>query len=685
MSAARRDLLALTLDDLAAISNRGIVKRALKELDAGELTWQMSEQEAGLSFVWSDGTRCEFPAGTTLHEARCSSTLTGISRHVVRSVLAYQRAHATSAVAVDATTAAPSSPPDAWDPGGISDASLVACFGKLAVGKARRRFDQGVVVELTRGAKPTARFLDEPVTVRFMVPGDIRYVSSDAEPSETATWACSAVWAFRELPQDKLADLLSLTTHASPAPVSAGELEPQIDELLLDGFAHLPATWEARTRRVEQRLRGDGLIWPADVVLELLQADHRYRARDARFDPVESVLGLGELLCRLRAITSPARGSERTRGSPPPRLLVCGSPKDVPVQISGGRLLGVGLGVQVARGAVTLNAYLQDVDTGSVMAVARRFEDPEPASKAELPSFARLAQTSISRGCGLGTLSSSQLLIQSGKRSPSGLLSLPRQAGATSLHPQSFQWEQLKPPFLAESFAQLRARLQALPPSYLLPRRPAENLHVVPIARVDEAHFDAARQRLTARLRDANGDSARLVHPYYARGHDGFAALTRALEHHAEQIRFACGHVRWVAGELELRPVSLVVHNGTRNVGVQPFIGGDQLLDSSPAFDASRAAASSAVVDDLEQFPLALREALGELLLVGLRQFPDAACSRLVEAAASLGFVRLLEPVRALASELGVRAGTLRWDPTVALRLARELFVLARVATEQVD
>jgi hypothetical protein len=56
----------------------------------------------------------------------------------------------------------------------------------------------------------------------------------------------------------------------------------------------------------------------------------------------------------------------------------------------------------------------------------------------------------------------------------------------------------------------------------------------------------------------------------------------------------------------------------------------------------------------------------------------------LVEAAARLGFVRLLEPVRALASELAVRAETLRWDPTAALRLTRDLLVLTRVATEQV-
>ena len=89
----RADLLALTADDLATLSNRGTVKRAQKELDAAEVTCEIHDEPQGdLLFSWSDGITCRFPAGKSAHDAVCSSGTLGISRHIIRSVLAYQRA-----------------------------------------------------------------------------------------------------------------------------------------------------------------------------------------------------------------------------------------------------------------------------------------------------------------------------------------------------------------------------------------------------------------------------------------------------------------------------------------------------------------------------------------------------------------------------------------------------------------
>ena len=91
----RRDILSLTLDDLATLTNRGTVKRAERELDAGEVTAEIRETDDGTLLVsWSDGILCRIPAKGTLKNAVCSSGATGISRHVVRSVLAYQRSFA---------------------------------------------------------------------------------------------------------------------------------------------------------------------------------------------------------------------------------------------------------------------------------------------------------------------------------------------------------------------------------------------------------------------------------------------------------------------------------------------------------------------------------------------------------------------------------------------------------------
>src|SRR5215469_4572669 len=88
----RTDLLALTQDDLADLSNRGTVKRALRELESGSPVCQIDETAEGEVVVsWSDGVTCRFGAGDSVHGAVCSSGVSGVSRHVIRSVLAYQQ------------------------------------------------------------------------------------------------------------------------------------------------------------------------------------------------------------------------------------------------------------------------------------------------------------------------------------------------------------------------------------------------------------------------------------------------------------------------------------------------------------------------------------------------------------------------------------------------------------------
>ena len=46
-----------------ALSNRGLVRRAQQELQSGELTFELLEDDAGTVTVrWSDGTECVLPA-----------------------------------------------------------------------------------------------------------------------------------------------------------------------------------------------------------------------------------------------------------------------------------------------------------------------------------------------------------------------------------------------------------------------------------------------------------------------------------------------------------------------------------------------------------------------------------------------------------------------------------------------
>ncbi len=129
----------------------------------------------------------------------------------------------------------------AWDPGEITDEALVAQFGKAAIQRARTRYAAGTLVELTRGNKPFAIFLDENCFVRFMVRGDLRYVSADCSEANLARFVAMAVWAFRELPQDQQVGMLSLQQSQPEVPVALlQQVHGLIDEAYLHGIARSP-------------------------------------------------------------------------------------------------------------------------------------------------------------------------------------------------------------------------------------------------------------------------------------------------------------------------------------------------------------------------------------------------------------------------------------------------------------
>lgn len=77
-----------TEDYLIRHANKGLYKRSLKELDHG-LTVQYTWNEASVSCQLSDGTHCTLE--NTLHHWECSCPADNICKHVLISILYYQR------------------------------------------------------------------------------------------------------------------------------------------------------------------------------------------------------------------------------------------------------------------------------------------------------------------------------------------------------------------------------------------------------------------------------------------------------------------------------------------------------------------------------------------------------------------------------------------------------------------
>ena len=657
----RQDLLALTAEDLAAMTNRGTVKRARRELEAGEPAATITESEDAVRVEWSDGIICEFPAGGTVDEAICSSGAVGISRHVVRSVLTYQ-VHVKSGVtdsALDATgNEAPLSHTEPWDPGTISDDALIDRFGKRSVSSARRRFDEGVLAELIRGVKPYVRFLDRPAVVRFLVPGDVRYTHSDCAESSLPEFVCHAVWVFRELEPAAHQGIVATRSSSVSVPTThLDQIEELVAELCLDGIAQLSPTWQARSTRCEQACRDAGLVWPAELIADMTEQSAAYRRHDALFDPLDLTRFVGELLVRCDAI--------RSGQTAVPRLLVQGSASDRTTELAGTRLIGLGCDAHTGAGATTITAYVQDADTGVMMACSRAFaesDDDEPKA------YDKLAGTMIYKGNSVSQFGSGQLLIKSGKRTAGHNLKLPRTAGTVTVNRQSYAWEHLRPPHFVESFAEIRSRLELLPPACLRPRRPTENIFVCPVRGLTDTGFDSVGQQLTGRLHDADRETALLRHRFTSRGRKGFELLASRLGEHGEDVCFVSGQMSLSPQGVIVRPLSVVFDSANGRYAVQPW--GDAKADVPEGADFSNAIDGH--FSPLTDFRSRWNAAAAELLVRGIRQ-ADLASARtwkeLANDAATIGFARFVAGIRALAGQLEQHAQTLRGNAQPAAPL----------------
>lgn len=715
----RSDLLHLTEDDLVILANRGLVKRATREIEAGQPSFEVTEDEQGTVTVrWSDGVETVLPAGTALSDARCSCPAVTLCVHRVRAVLAYQRGtsagggesaaeaptgggepvtEATSETgrktgqktgqkagqeagqeAVAVAPAAPLPGGESWDPGAIPDEELARHFSKAALARSRREFDEGHVVELVRSARPTVRIHSLSCTVRFLVPGNPAYTHCDCAGKAPCTHVPLAVWAFRMLETERPGGLLSTHREALAVPTDLLDGgERFLFDLVDAGISGAPQALMDRCRRLENRCRETGLVWPAEILAELLLQHECYRTHDARFSPVRVAELVGELCIRADAIRSDTGAV--------PQLFIRGSASDRVTEMGKSQLIGLGCGARFYRGGVELSAYAQDEKTGSVVAISRDFPNPAPDSDASPRDLWQLGHYAVLSGCSFAALGRGRLQAEGGKRTPSYRFSLGR--NRAQVNPYAFNWEShLRAPLLAESFGELATRLAALPPASLRPRRVTEDLYALPVRAVAVAEFSEPDQEVRAVLLDSEENQALLVHPYTSRGKEGAEALLNVLSHRGESVRFVAGHVRPRGAGLVIHPLALVLEEGKGRTMLQPWV---DRLETSAVLPPREPDEEKCLtpVEPWRHYLRNLSDALGDLLLVGLRR-TDGHSARVWREfhrhGAGLGFVRFMDPIERLAGLLAEKERTLHWEngPAAAAALL-EAAVLAQLAQEE--
>jgi len=665
----RSDLLALTTDDLAALTNRGTVKRAQRELDEAEVTGTATEAASGdVTATWSDGAACTIPAGVALAHGSCSCAAVGLCRHLIRTVLAYQRTHSTPLPAALPPTAP-------WNPGDIPDDELAKHYRPQAFARVKGVFNQGILAEVVRSTKPTARFYQPACVVRFLVPDDPRYAHCDCADPAPCQHVPLAVWAFRQLAPDVPAGIVSTGGKAAPvAPAILDEIEAVLSEFAEVGLSGATKAWADRLTRLEGRCRKAGLVWPAEVVADLVEQYQRYSTHDSLFAPDRVPELVGELLARRDAIT------HDTGQFPQP--LIRGTGNDSTGSLGKCRLIGLGCGVIVGRRGVELVAYLQDADTGAVAVLSKEYADPVPGAAAEPRSFAALGQNTAVKSMTFADLGRGQLLTEGGRRTAGLRLQIGR--SHATVQPQSFVWESLKAPTLVEDFAEVSARLAGLPPSALRPRRAAEDFYVLPVAKVDSVGFDVPSQTTVATLHDARGEAVLLSHPFTSRGQSGTEVLLAKLHDAESVLKFVAGSVRQTAHGLSIHPTCCVFEtNGTRTA-LQPWV--DEFAASIPL--PNEVGATPTALPPLADAARLLHAALEDVFALGLRRADPMTAKRWQEVqrvAESVGLTRIGAKAATVAVALEQKAHVLRWDAKPTAAVVLELAVLVRLARDVIS
>ncbi|WP_433826119.1 hypothetical protein ACQP2E_29000 [Actinoplanes sp. CA-015351] len=724
----REDLLALDPDALAALANRGLVKRAAREvereapeLSAGEGSTVVAE--------FADGMRTELPAGG-LEQGSCSCGATAVCRHVIALILAYQAtagaARSPAGAAPDPAGAAPGSAVRGWSPGEFGDEEVVSRIGARLVAAARRAERAGYSARVRRGTVPVVEL--PSATVRFLVPGDLGYVHTDARAGVRDDVIALAVWAFRvadELHPGEPECLVDVG-GADPGPAGPGTgLEPVLEfaaEVLRHGAVHAGEGLAASVAGHLGRLERAGFRWPLDATAELADQLAGYRERSARYAPEQLADLIAELFARHRAVEAARasaaqprhRGVEAARASaaqprqeqdnaqqsgpdqggaghgvpdhsdPPQagrelqaggagrhsggaglRARVLGSEESAETPLRRVRLDGLGARVTAVDDRRVVEIFHAQAATGVVLVSQREW-----TSEDDGPALARRRVS----GSTVGALAAGVVVTESALRNASRAVRIASSRVARStVTVGTGAWDRLPPGLLTLDYALLAAEISRLPPRPVRARVRAELVRVLAIAEVGEVRYAPGEQRLTVEIRDRAGTTATV-----AASHTGVAP--GRIDAVLAALSGKHGTPRYVSGS---------VHRGGtgRGLVVDPYAivaDGPPIVPDLAGPD-SEAAQILPPAGERESDPLAAavgqaRAVLAEAAHTGLAHLPGVYPDRLREARQTLALVGLhrvagaLEGVAAVLGpdpgETAVRAWVDAW---IRVGMAAEL------------
>jgi hypothetical protein len=546
LSRLRGVLKGLDDEALAALANKGLLRRAQKDLEASKPRVE-SVEEGRVRLAVAEAA---VEVTELLSKSTCSCPAPGICRHIVAALVYLRDAadfgedaeddSAPAAVAAPAV-APPTSPAEVL--GSLSDEQLQKWAGKALVRKAMKALAAALPIEIDAGASLVIRFPSRNITCRWIPGAGIHGMLCSCQADSVCEHVVTAVLAYQvSLGRREIATEEAALKESSGAPRSRAEVLASVGTLLREvvslGLARLsPAVAERLTTlaisahgvdlpRLERMLKSLASEVQLALRRDAQSSTANLLAQAARVEALRTAL--------LKNATPPLVGQHRTQYH------------------EVGQIELVGLGAQQWRskgGYHGVTLFFWDLSRGDWAT----WSDSRPVTLQGFDPVARFRGEGPWAGCDSPQQAAASVLhLSRAFRNPQGRLSGRPATRALVSGPS----KPLEIPAAMTSWSSLAEQARRLFGGGLAER--AENLELaLLVPKVwGPAAYDPLRQELVRPIAD---DQGRVVDLWLPFAPENEAAIEWLERHASDEPTGLLGSLRLISGRICVQPISVFV------------------------------------------------------------------------------------------------------------------------------
>ena len=308
--------LSYDQDSLATFANAGLVRRALKDVDADKVSLQ--EEQPDQLLIQSDGQQVCLSA-TGLNQAQCSCPATGACKHIVAAVLWLQQNQNSASTTVESSSTeetlnsvieeAPSAIDVLAEMLALDLDQIAKKIGKAASKKAVqwvRQWQQHSLSIVTEAYRIRVQLPELNEQVSYLAGAGFAGMLSDAEKDQPALHL--AALSLVQLQYGKAWQQLELSDQENPALLSESErqfileLQQDLTQLLQQGLAHISSMTARQLHLLNVSARSEGLPRLAGMLRQLSGQVSALVRRDEHANERESLCYIVQMLSYLHQL-----------------------------------------------------------------------------------------------------------------------------------------------------------------------------------------------------------------------------------------------------------------------------------------------------------------------------------------------------------------------------------------------